>query len=190
MKGNRTNPQTARSRSWRARFALAAAATLALPGAAEAAASNAGFIVAGVLAPNAPLRAGDYVWEVEGVAPGPLTIVVDLAAEQLYAYQGGVEIGRAFIMYGADEKPTPTGTFTILEKDADHVSNLYFAPMPYMLRLTWDGVAIHGSEVDERYATHGCIGVPDEFAALLFARASLGTRVLVTRGWRPDIYAS
>jgi hypothetical protein len=188
VRGYRSNPQAARGHQWLACLALAAAASLALPGGAEAAGSNAGFIVAGILAPNAPLRAGDYVWETEGVAPGPLTIVVDLGTERLYAYQGGVEIGRAFIMYGADEKPTPTGTFTILEKDADHISNLYNAPMPYMLRLTWDGVAIHGSEVDERYATHGCIGVPDEFAALLFARASLGTRVLVTRGWRPDIY--
>jgi lipoprotein-anchoring transpeptidase ErfK/SrfK len=99
-----------------------------------------------------------------------------------------VEIGRAAILYGADDKPTPAGTFTILEKKRHHVSNLYGAPMPYMMRLTWDGVAIHGSEVEWGSATHGCVGVPSEFAALLFAAARKGDPVLVTNRWRTDLY--
>jgi lipoprotein-anchoring transpeptidase ErfK/SrfK len=75
-------------------------------------------------------------------------VVVDLAWQRLYAYRGGVEIGRAAILYGADDKPTPTGSFKILQKKKDHISNLYGAPMPFMLRLTNDGIAIHGSEVE------------------------------------------
>jgi hypothetical protein len=101
-----------------------------------------GFSVLGVLAPDRPMGAGDYAWEDAGVPQGELTIVVDLAWQRLYAYRGGVEIGRAAILYGADEKPTPTGTFKILQKKKDHISNLYGAPMPFMLRLTNDGIAI------------------------------------------------
>ena len=142
-----------------------------------------GFPVHSVLAPDGLLHPGDYVWEAEGVPPGPLTIVVDLEARMLHAYRGGVEIGRVWIIYGDDDKPTPTGVFPILEKDVDHVSNLYDAEMPYMLRLTWDGIAIHGSPIGENAATHGCIGVPEEFAELLFAEARVGDSVMVTNGW-------
>ncbi|HEV2747718.1 MAG TPA: L,D-transpeptidase family protein [Allosphingosinicella sp.] len=154
---------------------------------AAAAASN--FVVRTVLAADRPLEAGDYLWDTEGAPEGERRIVIDIEAKRLYLYRGGVEIGRAHIIYGHDDKPTPTGSFTILEKKEDHVSNLYDAPMPYMLRLTMDGVAIHGSEVDDRYATHGCVGVPDEFAELLFAEAKLGDRVLITNGWMTDTYA-
>jgi hypothetical protein len=137
---------------------------------------------------ESPLVPGEYAWDDNGIPAGPQRIVVDLATETLHVYRGGIEIGRAFILYGADHKPTPTGTFRILQKDRDHVSNLYNAPMPYMLRLTWGGVAIHGSEVEPNVATHGCVGVPDEFAALLFKGARNGDEVLVTRNWRPDLY--
>jgi lipoprotein-anchoring transpeptidase ErfK/SrfK len=142
------------------------------------------------LQPDRPLKPRDYIWDAEGAPDAPLRIVVDIEAQRLYAYRGGVEIGRSTMIYGADDKATPMGTFPILEKDADHESNLYDAEMPYMLRLTWDGVAIHGSEVEEWAATNGCIGIPDEFAALLFAEARLGDPVLVTNGWMTDIYGT
>ena len=122
---------------------------------------------------------GDYVWQDEGVPPGRIEILIDLSAQTLSVIRGGHEIGRAVMLYGTDENPTPTGSFTILEKDADHVSNLYDAIMPYMLRLTRDGVAIHGSNVRYGWASRGCIGVPDEFAALLFAQARVGDRVTI-----------
>ena len=147
-----------------------------------------GFKIDTFLQPDRPLKPRDYIWDAEGAPDAPIRIVVDIEAQRLYAYRGGVEIGRSTIIYGADDKPTPTGSFPILEKDADHVSNLYEAEMPYMLRLTWDGVAIHGSEVEDWAATNGCIGIPDEFAALLFAEAKLGDKVLVTNGWMTDIY--
>jgi lipoprotein-anchoring transpeptidase ErfK/SrfK len=151
-------------------------------------ASAPAFPVKSVLQPDERLDHGEYVWEPKGVPAGPTAIVVDLAAQILYVYRGGVEIGRAAILYGADDKPTPTGTFQILEKKRHHVSNLYGAPMPYMMRLTWDGVAIHGSEVEWGSATHGCVGVPSEFAALLFEEAMRGDPVLVTNRWRTDLY--
>lgn len=166
------------------RLMLAGAVAMALPVAAQAR----GPVVTSIIDAGSPIAPGEYAWDDNGVPSGPVRIVVDLATEKLHVYRGGVEIGQAFILYGADHKPTPTGTFPILQKDKDHVSNLYGAPMPYMLRLTWGGVAIHGSEVEANAATHGCVGVPDEFAALLFAQAKKGDPVLVTRNWRPDLY--
>lgn len=148
-----------------------------------------GFTVTTILDTDRGIDPGDYAWNANGVTKGPLRIVIDIEAQRLYAYRGGVEIGRSSIIWGADDKPTPLGLFPILEKDEDHISNLYDAEMPYMLRLTWDGVAIHSSLVDAEYATHGCVGVPDEFAALLFEEAKLGDKVLVTKGWMTDIYA-
>ena len=146
------------------------------------------FTIKSVLQPDAPMGAGDYVWNSDGVPPGPILIAIDLGAQRLYAYRGGVEIGRSSILYGADDKPTPLGTFPILQKKRHHVSNLYGAPMPYMMRLTMDGVAIHASEVEDGSATHGCIGVPDEFAALLFAEAKVGDRVMIAKEWMRAVY--
>jgi lipoprotein-anchoring transpeptidase ErfK/SrfK len=164
----------------------AAAAALPAPAPAQPASP---FAVNTVLGLDYPLLPNDYVWDEEGVPDGPIGIVIDLEAQRLYVYRAGVEIGRSVIIYGDDDKPTPTGTFPILEKDIDHVSNLYDAPMPYMLRLTWDGIAIHGSgEIGYEYATHGCIGLPDEFAAILYREAGLGDNVLVTHGWMTEHY--
>ncbi len=152
------------------------------------AAVPAGFAVTSFLKPDRPLRPGDFVWNAAGAPNAPLRIVVDIEAQRLYVYRGNVEIGRSSIIYGDDDKPTPLGTFPILEKDKDHESNIYDAAMPYMLRLTWDGVAIHVSEVEDWYATNGCIGVPEDFAALLFDQVKLGDTVLVTNKWMPEVY--
>ena len=149
-----------------------------------------GFAIASVLAADGQLEPGDYLWEPQLAREGEVRIVVDLVWQLLHVYRGGHEIGRARIVYGADDKPTPLGTFPILEKDADHVSNLYDAEMPYMMRLTWDGVAIHGAIMGENVATNGCVGVPDEFAALLFREARVGTQVTVTKDWPPNTAAA
>ncbi|MFN3945974.1 MAG: L,D-transpeptidase family protein [Allosphingosinicella sp.] len=129
------------------------------------------------------LRPGEYAWNDDGVPPGKTVIVVNIRARVMSVYRGGIEIGRSSILYGADDKPTPTGTFPILEKKRDHVSNLYNAPMPHMLRLTWDGIAIHGSpEVADDAATRGCVGLPREFAALLFGVTKVGDEVVIWSG--------
>jgi len=150
----------------------------------NAAPSAKGYVVKRVLEIDGPFRHGDYVWDEEGApSEGEVVITVDLKAETLSVFRGGYEIGAAVILFGADEKPTPTGVYPITQKDADHYSNLYdSAPMPYMLRMTNDGVSIHGSEVDWGYATHGCIGVPVAFAKKLFGVVKLGDKIIVTNG--------
>ena len=121
-------------------------------------------------------------------ATGAIVITVDLAAQVLSVFRDGHEIGTSAILYGADAKPTPLGIYPITQKDADHHSNLYGnAPMPYMLRLTNDGVSIHGSQVEDGYMTHGCIGVPTVFAKKLFGVVKLGDKVIVTRGETLDV---
>jgi len=135
--------------------------------------------VRSVLNITKPMRYGGYVWDEKGIPPGPLLIRVDLARQLLSVFRDGHEIGSAVILYGTDGKPTPTGSFPILQKAADYHSRTYDAPMPYMLRLTDDGVAIHGSDVRTGSATHGCIGVPVAFARRLFEQAQLGDKVVI-----------
>lgn len=140
------------------------------------------FTVKRVLDTGGPIKFGAWFWDDKDVPAGPIVITVDLKAQTLSVFRGGYEIGATAILYGDEGKETPQGTFPITQKDATHVSNLYHAPMPYMLRLTNDGVSIHGSKVEWGYATHGCVGVPVEFAKLLFGVASVGDKVIITSG--------
>ena len=128
------------------------------------------------------MRYGGYRWDDKGVPEGQTWIRVDLKSQILSVFRSGHEIGTAVILYGADSVPTPVGRFPVMAKLKDHRSATYDAPMPYTLRLTADGVAIHASNVRWGYATHGCIGVPAEFAAKLFAAASVGDEVLIVDG--------
>jgi lipoprotein-anchoring transpeptidase ErfK/SrfK len=130
------------------------------------------------------LQPGEWAWA-DGSVPagGDTLVVVNLRAQLLSLYRGGYEVGRARIIYGADEKPTPTGTFPILAKAAVHFSSIYGgAPMPHTLRLTHDGVSIHGSEIANDLVTHGCVGLPKDFAAMLFRQVKVGDRVVIWRG--------
>ena len=136
-------------------------------------------IVRSVLNITRKMRFGDYVWDEARIPKGPLWVRVDLGRQLLSVFRGGHEIGSAVILYGTDGKPTPTGSFTVLQKAAHYVSHSYDAPMPFMLRLTDDGVAIHGSNVRQGWATHGCIGVPLDFARLLFAETNKGDPVVI-----------
>jgi lipoprotein-anchoring transpeptidase ErfK/SrfK len=150
---------------------------------APAPAVNPDFVVKRVLPISEPLKFGDYHWDVEGVPDGQVIITVDLAAETISVFRAGYEIGAAAIIYGEDGKPTPLGVFPITEKKARHISNIYGAPMPYMMRLTNDGVSIHGSDhVEWGSATRGCIGIPVDFARLVFGQAKIGDIVIITNG--------
>lgn len=126
-----------------------------------------------------PIRFGGYVWDEAGAPAGPVWIRVDLARQTLSVFRAGHEIGAAVILYGADGKSTPIGVFPIIERAEHHRSTLYEAEMPYMLRLTNDGVAIHASDVRASAATHGCIGVPFAFARKLFAQVKRGDIVAI-----------
>jgi lipoprotein-anchoring transpeptidase ErfK/SrfK len=147
-------------------------------------ASNDPFVIKSILPIEGSIRYGDWFWD-ESAAPraGKLVITVDLEARVISAFRDGHEIGTAVALLGTQSHPTPLGTFPILTKEKDNVSEKYNnAPMPHTLRLTWDGIAIHGSVVLNGYASHGCIAVPDEFAAKLFAAAKRGDKVIITRG--------
>ena len=94
-------------------------------------------------------------------------------------FRAGNEIGTAVIVYGGDNKETPVGKLHILGKARNHRSSLYDAEMPYTLRLTDDGVSIHGSSVRWGAATHGCIGVPIDFAQHVFDATKVGDEVTI-----------
>jgi lipoprotein-anchoring transpeptidase ErfK/SrfK len=137
--------------------------------------------IASLLNVPTALNYGEFKWNEDGVPEGKTWVLVDLEAQTLSVFRGMNEIGTAVTLYGVDHKPTPLGRFKILEKRKDHRSNLYDASMPYMLRLTMDGVAIHGSDVREGAGTHGCLGVPLDFGERLFGALSVGDEVLIVR---------
>ncbi|MDE2621267.1 MAG: L,D-transpeptidase family protein [Sphingomonadales bacterium] len=158
------------------------AAAMDSPAAASASAAPR-LVIKRILPITGPIRYGEWHWDEAGVPTGPLVVTVDLDARVLSVFRGGYEIAATAVLLGTSEKPTPTGLFPITEKDADHKSNIYDgAPMPYMMRLTNDGVTIHGTRVENGYASHGCVGVPTPFAKKLFGIAPVGTPVYITRG--------
>lgn len=141
------------------------------------------FVIKRVLPITGPIKYGDWHWDEAGVPDGPLVMTVDLEARVLSVFRGGYEIAATAVLLGTTEKPTPLGVFPINWKSADHHSRTYDnAPMPFTMNLTADGVAIHGTKVENGYASHGCIGVPTPFAQKLFGIAKVGDKVYVTRG--------
>lgn len=125
------------------------------------------------------MRYGDFAWNDDGIPRGPVWVRVDLKLQTISVFRAGHEIGSAIILYGTDGKATPTGVFPVLQRAAQHRSTLYDADMPFMLRLTTDGVAIHASNVRAGAATHGCIGIPLPFAKLLFDQVRRGDLVAI-----------
>jgi len=110
----------------------------------------------------------------------PLTIVISLGRQQLRVFDSRGLVGQSQISSGRRGYATPTGIFTILQKNRTHYSNLYdSAPMPNMQRLTWSGVALHAGYVPGYPASHGCIRLPYSFSRSLFSMTQLGTRVIV-----------
>lgn len=138
------------------------------------------------------LKPGGYLWA-PGIAPeGPVTVIISLKAQRAYAYRNGVPIGVSTVSTGAPGHETPTGMFVILQKAVKHNSNKYSnASMPYMQRLTWDGIAMHAGKLPGYPASHGCIRLPPEFAKLLFGITKLGLTVVITdNALAPEIVPS
>jgi hypothetical protein len=126
------------------------------------------------------LRPGEFFWEPELSPSGPLVIIISLPDQALSAYRNGIRIAYSSISSGTKGRRTPAGVFTILEKEVTHFSNKYHhAPMPYMQRLTWEGVALHGGDLPGYPASHGCIRLPHEFAKRLYSLTVRGTTVIV-----------
>lgn len=134
--------------------------------------------------PLAPeLKTGDYVWKPEVSPAGPVVVIVSIPEQTLYVYRNGVRIGRSTISSGKAGHRTPTGVFTILEKNVKHTSSIYKgASMPYQERLTWGGIAMHAGQLPGYPASHGCVRLPLDFAEKLYTVTSKGTTVIVTDG--------
>jgi hypothetical protein len=130
--------------------------------------------------PTGPLQPGQYWWAPRISPDGPVMILVSLPEQIMNVYRNGVLIARSSISSGMPGHSTPTGVFTILQKSADHYSKTYDnAPMPYMQRLTWDGVAFHSGFLPGHAASHGCIRLPYEFSRKLFDLTSQGGTVVI-----------
>jgi hypothetical protein len=126
------------------------------------------------------LTPGKWVWA-PGVAPnGQVLVYVDLSRQLATVYRNGVRIGVSSVSSGKPGHETPTGVFTILQKDAKHRSSKYnSAPMPYQQRLTWDGVALHAGGLPGYPESHGCVHLPYGFSRELFGITSLGATVVI-----------
>ena len=138
-------------------------------------------------APDA-LKPGEFEWQ-SGWDAGngaPVMLMVNLAEQRAYVYRDGQRIGTTTVSSGKPGHDTPTGVFEILQKQKLHHSNLYedprngrAAPMPWMQRLTWDGVALHAGHVRARPASHGCVRLPPEFAKQLYGVTKTGGTVVI-----------
>jgi lipoprotein-anchoring transpeptidase ErfK/SrfK len=136
---------------------------------------------------TAALTAGQYLWEPELAPRGPLVMLVSLPQQLAFVYRNGIRIGMTSISSGRAGFETPVGVYRILQKRREHYSNRYdAAPMPFMQRLTWDGVALHAGRVTGKPASHGCIRLPESFARKLYALTELGMIVVVADAATPE----
>ena len=150
---------------------------LTAPAAAQQVQIGSGSVVETV----ARLKAGEYVWAAELAPSGPTLLLVNLATQRATLFRNGVPIAASTVSTGRPGYETPTGVFTILEKQVEHYSRKYDnAPMPYMERLTWKGIALHAGHLPGRPASHGCIRMPAGFAKLLYGVTRLEMTVIIT----------
>lgn len=131
----------------------------------------------------AKLKPGQFVWQPERSPEGAVVIVVSLPEQLVHVYRNGAEIAISTCSTGRKGHRTPTGVFTILQKQRVHHSSIYNnAPMPNMERLTWKGVALHAGHLPGYPASHGCIRLPHKFSELLYGVTHTGTVVIVADG--------
>jgi len=137
-----------------------------------------------VLGDHASARSGRSEASIESVesrtAGEPILAIVSLQRQQITVYDAAGWILRAPVSSGQKGRETPAGIFSVLEKEAEHYSNLYDdAFMPHMQRITWSGIALHGGVLPGYPASHGCIRLPFDFAERLFDLTRPGLRVIV-----------
>jgi hypothetical protein len=126
------------------------------------------------------LKKGEFLWMADAVKVGPVVMVVSITEQRAYVYRNGILIGATTVSTGRPGHATPTGVFTVLQKQKEHRSTIYNgAPMPYMERLTWGGVALHAGGLPGYPESHGCIHLPSEFARELYAISPAGMTVVV-----------
>jgi L,D-transpeptidase catalytic domain len=130
--------------------------------------------------PISQLKRGEFLWLGEAFRAGPVVVVVSISEQRAYVYRNGILIGVTTVSTGRPGHQTPTGVFTVLQKQKEHRSTIYDgAPMPYMERLTWGGIALHAGGLPGYPESHGCIHLPSEFARLLFEISPNGMTVVI-----------
>jgi hypothetical protein len=135
------------------------------------------------------LSPGEFIWEGDAVGAGPIVVAVSLEEQRAYVYRNGIRIGVSTVSSGKAGYRTPTGVFSVLQKDKDHRSKTYNdAPMPYSERLTWGGVALHAGGLPGYPSSHGCVHLPSEFARLLFQISPMGMVVVLADEHSPDAH--
>lgn len=126
------------------------------------------------------LKPGEFTWHPERAAEGPVAVVVSIPEQRVHVYRNGVRIAVSTCSTGKPGHETPTGVFTVLQKDKHHKSSTYNdAPMPNMNRLTWSGVALHAGNLPGYPASHGCVRLPMDFSEKLFGITHVGTPVII-----------
>jgi hypothetical protein len=114
---------------------------------------------------------------------GPLLLAISIGNQKVTVYDNGSPVAVSSVSTGMPGHPTPMGVFSVIQKQRWHHSNIYSgAPMPYMQRITWSGVALHAGVVPGHPASHGCIRLPERFAVRLWGMTKVGARVIITRG--------
>jgi L,D-transpeptidase catalytic domain len=117
------------------------------------------------------------------IPKGPVQIFVSINQQKLHVYSDGAHVADTSVATGVPSLPTPLGVFSVIQKQVFHRSNIYSnAPMPFMQRITWSGVALHEGESIGHQASHGCIRMPRDFAMRLYKLTRIGARVIVARG--------
>jgi hypothetical protein len=137
--------------------------------------------------PSGKLKPGEYWWHPEVSPNGPVMVLVSLPQQTLHVFRNGVLIGRSSISSGRPGHSTPAGVYTILEKAEVHHSKTYHdAPMPYMQRLTWEGIAMHSGQLPGYAASHGCVRLPFDFSNRLYTVTSRGGTVIIGNDKTPE----
>ena len=171
---NRAMP--ARPNRFRAASSRASAAIVALSATAA---------LMGLAAPPAAAKQAAAAHPTQMTAPrpagDPIMAIVSIKSQQVTFYDADGWILKAPVSTGISGRETPAGVFAVIEKDKDHHSSLYDdAWMPNMLRITWNGVALHGGPLPGYAASHGCVRMPFDFAAKVFDKAPMGMRVIIS----------
>jgi lipoprotein-anchoring transpeptidase ErfK/SrfK len=129
---------------------------------------------------KSPAKAKASTDDVAAKAKGLLSVVIAIDKQRLTLYSDGEPIAHSRVSTGVPGHPTPTGVFSIIQKDRWHRSNIYYnAPMYFMQRITWSGVAMHEGVVPNSPASHGCIRLPGAFARQMWGITRLGVRVII-----------
>src|ERR1700726_2813974 len=142
----------------------------------------AALIVAGDHAAARSARTENSVESIQSrIAGEPIMAIVSLRNQRITVYDANGWILQAPVSSGQKGRETPAGIFSLIQKEAEHYSNLYDdAYMPHMQRITWSGIALHGGSLPGYPASHGCVRMPFDVAARLFDATQLGMRVIVT----------